>query len=184
MVIIDNDITEIVPHLFLSNWFTSNNANVLYKNNIKAVITIETLEKPSDILLYQQMNGIQNMYINLFDSPSDNIYQHFDTTYDFINDKISKGENVLVHCYAGISRSATIVLNYLLRSFYQNRNNVISNNPLEIVYSVLNFVRQKRPIVNPNQGFLNQLLRKTIQYSNEYLKTEYFCMRRSHSSHF
>ena len=181
---IDNDITEIAPHLFLSNWFTSNNSNVLYKNNIKAVITIETLEKPSDILLYQQMNGIESMYITLPDSPSANIYQYLDNTYDFIENKISKGENVLVHCYAGISRSATIVLNYLLRSFYQNRNNKNFTNPQEILQSVLNFVRQRRPIVNPNQGFLNQLLRKTIQYSNEYLKTEYFCMRRSHSSHF
>jgi len=110
----DSDITEIIPHLFLSNWFTSNNPNVLYQNNIKAVITIETLEKPSDILLYQQMNEIESMYINLPDSPSANIYQYFDTTYSFIKNKISKGENVLVHCYAGISRSSTIVLNYIL----------------------------------------------------------------------
>lgn len=164
----DNDITEIIPHLFLSNWFTSNNPNVLYQNNIKAVITIETLEKPSDILLYQQMNGIESMYITLPDSPSANIYQYFDTTYSFIKNKISKGENVLVHCYAGISRSSTIVLNYILKDFYKNnKNNKNFTNPQEILYCSLNFVQKRRHIVNPNQGFLNQLLRKTMKYINE-----------------
>ena len=85
---IDNDITEIVPHLFLSNWFTSNNPYVLNKNKIKAVVTLETMNKPDNILLYQKMNGIQSLYIRLPDSPSANIYQYFDMTYDFINDKI------------------------------------------------------------------------------------------------
>ena len=55
----NNDITEIVPHLFISNWFTSNNPNVLYNNQIKAVITLETLEKPNDILNYQKLNIIK-----------------------------------------------------------------------------------------------------------------------------
>ena len=182
---IDNDITEIVPHLFLSNWFTSNNSNVLYKNKIKGVITIETLEKPNNVLLYQQNNGIESMYISLPDSPNANIYKYFDITYDFIHDKISKGENVLVHCYAGVSRSATIVLNYMLRNFYKNqKRNVKILSPQEIQYSALEFVRSRRPIVNPNKGFLSQLFQKCVQYSNEYINTEYFCMRRSHSSHF
>ena len=177
---IDNDITEIVPHLFLSNWFTSNNPNVLSRNKIKAVVTLETMNKPDNILLYQKMNGIQSLYIRLPDSPSANIYQYFDMTYGFINDKISRGENVLVHCYAGISRSSTIVLNYILRTFYQNEKPKI--NPQEVLYSVLEFVQLKRSIVNPNQGFLNQLLQKTIQYNKENEKPEYFCIRKRFSS--
>ena len=103
-------------------------------------------------------------------------------TYDFINDKISRGENVLVHCYAGVSRSSSIVLNYILRTFYQNEKP--KANPQEVLYSVLEFVQRKRPVVNPNQGFLNQLLQKTIQYSKEHEKPEYFCIRKRHSSYF
>ena len=177
---IDNDITEIVPHLFLSNWFTSNNPYVLNKNKIKAVVTLETMNKPDNILLYQKMNGIQSLYIRLPDSPSANIYQYFDMTYDFINDKISRGENVLVHCYAGVSRSSAIVLNYILRTFYQNEKP--KANPQEVLYLVLEFVQRKRSIVNPNQGFLNQLLQKTIQYNKGHEKPEYFCIRKIYSS--
>ena len=174
----NNDITEIVPHLFISNWFTSNNPNVLYNNQIKAVITLETLEKPNDILNYQKLNNIEFLHIKIPDDPNANIYQYFDLTYNFIENKISKGENVLVHCYAGVSRSATIVLNYILRNYYKNKLNIKMSDPYEVLNLILHLAQQRRPIINPNKGFLNQLLRKNIQYSNQYLHTEYFCMRR------
>lgn len=170
----NNDMTEIIPHLFVSNWFTSSESSILNKYKIKGIITVEMLEKPIDILLYQKMNKIEHIHIRLQDYPSANIYQYFDMTYDFIRNKISKGENVLIHCYAGVSRSVTILLNYMIRTFYQNGNNDIKNSPREVFYKVLDFVKQKRPIVNPNQGFMNQLLKKTHEYSNEYFRYNNF----------
>ena len=87
---------------------------------------------------------------------------------------------MLVHCYAGVSRSSAIVLNYILRTFYQNEKP--KANPQKVLYSVLEFVQRKRSIVNPNQGFLNQLLQKTIQYNKGHEKPEYFCIRKIYSS--
>lgn len=181
----NNEITEIVPHLFLSNWFSSNNPNVLYKNKIKAVLTLETIDKPVEILQYQRANNIQSMYIRIPDAPNADISQYFDLTYDFIDKYISKGENVLVHCYAGVSRSATIVLNYIIRKYFETATK--PDDPQQLLQSALQFVRRQRPVVNPNQGFLNQLLNRTVQYSSEFnakynkkhnkvywLNTEYF----------
>jgi len=52
---------------------------------------------------------------------------------------------VLVHCLAGMSRSATVVVAYLLATTSMNTQEAIS------------FVRSRRPIIQPNYGFEKQL---------------------------
>jgi protein-tyrosine phosphatase len=77
---------------------------------------------------------------------------------------IYENKTVIVNCYAGISRSSTIVIAYL-----------IAKNKWSIEESI-NFVKSRRIIVNPNEGFITQL--KNLQplllsYSKEvvnYLK--------------
>jgi protein tyrosine phosphatase len=161
-----NEINEIIPHLYLSNWYTSNNTELLSRYKIKAVITIETNPKPDFIYTYYKTHVIDNMYITLPDSPDANIIQHFGRTYDFINKHISKGENVLVHCMAGVSRSATIVLNYIIRKLYEN--NEVTTCPCKLLNEVIEYVRTKRPVVNPNEGFKKQLLMAAMEYQKDW----------------
>ena len=54
---------------------------------------------------------------------------------------------VLVHCYAGISSSSTVVLAYLM---------VHERMHLHLAIKLL---KEKHSISKPNQGFMNQLLR-------------------------
>lgn len=86
------------------------------------------------------------MRIPVDDSPNENLEQYFESAIHFINEAKSNGHAVLVHCAMGISRSATIVLAYLM---YTERIN------LEAAFKKL--VRA-RPIVNPNHGFIMQLI--------------------------
>jgi protein-tyrosine phosphatase len=153
-------MNEIIPNLYLSNWNSSNNIHELKNNNIKAVITIETSPKPEYILKYYKDNNIDFLYLPLNDYPSENIYKYFDSSYNFIKKHINKGENVLVHCRMGISRSATLVLNYI----YKNNINTFPNNNCVscTVKNIISYIRTKRPIVNPNPGFIQQV----IQYYN------------------
>ncbi|KAJ4490110.1 hypothetical protein J3R30DRAFT_3653549 [Lentinula aciculospora] len=58
---------------------------------------------------------------------------------------IHEGRGVLVHCQAGVSRSATIVAAYLM--FNRKMN----------VEEALDLVRKARPEVDPNPGFIAQL---------------------------
>lgn len=59
----------------------------------------------------------------------------------------------LFHCYAGVSRSATLSIAMLMKLF---------NLPAKDSYEI---AKQGRPIINPNQGFVDALLRyeKTLK---------------------
>jgi len=157
-------INEIIPYLFISNWNTSNNPNIIKKYNIKAVITLETIDKPKDIIEFYKNNNIDFMYIKLCDDPNSDISKYFDITYNFIDSHIKQKKNVLVHCMAGISRSTTIVLNYILKKKYE-LNHI--KNPYIIVDDIINYVRTKRYIINPNSGFIKQLMIQSKKYYNE-----------------
>lgn len=150
------DIDKISDFLYISNWETSNNPYVLKKYNIKAILTIETNNKPNDVLNYYKQNNIDYLFLYLNDLPSENIKKYFDVSYEFIDKNIKKGNNVLVHCMAGISRSSTLILNYLIRKYYEQ--NRYQNKCSECVLNYfLQALRTKRPIINPNTGFINQL---------------------------
>ncbi len=66
---------------------------------------------------------------------------YFDVATKFINDAIKSDGKVYVHCMAGISRSPTIVIAYLMK--YEKMN-------LDDAY---NFVKSRRWI-GPNTGFV------------------------------
>ena len=159
----NKDINEITHHLYISNWDTSNNPEIISLYNIKAVITLETTNKPTHILRFYYGNKIDFMHIQIIDNKESDIGKHFDSTYNFIQKHISKNENVLVHCAAGISRSATIILNFILRKLFY-KYNLRHENAEDILINALDIARSKRPIINPNPGFINQLLEKIKEY--------------------
>jgi atypical dual specificity phosphatase len=74
------------------------------------------------------------------------LYRHFDQAAEFIHHQLEQGRRVLVHCAAGVSRSATICMAYLIR--YRDLS-------MTAAYMV---VKDARPIVAPNAGFVSQLL--------------------------
>lgn len=93
--------------------------------------------------------------IELMDIPETDIAQHFETAFQFIDGAIDNGGCVLVHCNAGISRSATIAIAYLMKTKHW---------PLDKAYG---HVKEKRSKIRPNAGFQIQL--KTFE---QQLKSE------------
>lgn len=69
----------------------------------------------------------------------------------YIVDSIRERRPVLVHCMAGISRSAAIVIAYLMATEQLDFDAALAK------------LREKRPIVNPNQGFCAQLRAFTLE---------------------
>lgn len=139
-----NTINHVYDNIYISGWGPSTNEEELKKYNIKYILCLnkENKKDVNTMNLYQKL-GISHMYVEIYDDPSAQINKVFKACYDFI--KSANGQNVLIHCTAGISRSATIVTMYLMN---------LLNKPKEEVYKLL---KSKRPIVNINPGFWNQL---------------------------
>lgn len=72
------------------------------------------------------------------------ICRFFEESYKIIDEGLSSG-NVLVHCYAGVSRSATITAAYLMNKNSWSVREALSN------------IKRLRPVIGPNKGFIRQL---------------------------
>lgn len=81
----------------------------------------------------------------MLDSSNQSLLRHFPAAIAFIKDGMSRGGSVLVHCYAGVSRSATCVIAYLMQERDMNFEDAFS------------FASKQRPVIFPNMGFQRQL---------------------------
>lgn len=110
---------------------------------------ILTLGNDMDDLVQDETK--KRLIIRLPDDEEANISTEFEKALAFIEEARASGEHILVHCYAGVSRSATIVLAYLMKTFHID------------VHTALAYVKGRRPVTWPNCGFVEQLL--TYQHS-------------------
>ena len=90
-------------------------------------------------------SGLVRLTVPLQDSITARLAPHIPVVNDFIHSARGAGGSVLVHCVAGISRSAALLAAYLTSCCLL---------PLQ---ASLDILRLARPIARPNPGFLRQL---------------------------
>jgi len=108
----------------------------LVEKKIKCIITTAV-----GLFFDNELSDFVHISYPMNDIESYNISKHFDDTYEKIENNLKQG-SVLVHCAAGVSRSATTVIAYLMK------HNEWS------FQKAFNLVRRKRKIICPNDGFL------------------------------
>ena len=129
-------MSQITANIYLGNLFDAQNIQKLLKLGIKKVLSLIT-----DTQLLKYPDEIEHKLIKIEDYPKENIIQYFYECLLFIDDN----KKVLVHCVAGASRSATIIVAYIM---WKN----------QLEYSeAIKLVEQIRPIICPNYGFIRQL---------------------------
>lgn len=84
------------------------------------------------------------MAVSIKDTESEVLLDYLDPCLEFI-EKSRKEGSVLVHCFAGVSRSAAIITAYLMRSEQLSAKDALES------------LRQSCEFVCPNDGFLEQL---------------------------
>lgn len=142
--------SEILDYLYLGSEADAKDVHKLKQQNISHIIT---LQKPSLEQYHQKTypdyaNQFKYKHFQIMDSNDANILQHIDEAICFIEEAKQCGKKVLVHCQAGISRSATICMAYLMKTD-KNINGDFD--------SAFKYLKTKRSIIAPNLSFLGQL---------------------------
>lgn len=141
---IDNEkMTQIMPYLYLGNESDSNNHEMLKSEGITHILNV-TRNIPFHLEAAHAGEYVFKR-ISVNDALDQNLMQFFDEAFDFIEKAHNNNQKVLVHCQAGISRSPTIVIAYLMRKLNKSMNDAY------------NFVSDRRKIIGPNILFLSQL---------------------------
>lgn len=135
-------ISEISSDIFISNYKLSTYSYLLKHYGITDVINV-TNEPKNKLILeeYKQYNITEHQFA-VSDTPNSNIIKIAMDVHKLIK---SLNKKILVHCHAGISRSASVVIWHLMMT---------QNIDYKIAY---NQVASKRPVINPNYGFCEQL---------------------------
>lgn len=89
--------------------------------------------------------GLRYLRIAVNDNESAMILPYLDGAADAIATAVGQGENVLVHCQQGISRSATILAAFLVKHCGLTADSAIEQ------------IQSRRHVANPNVGFRRQL---------------------------
>ncbi|XP_060698260.1 dual specificity protein phosphatase 5 [Hemiscyllium ocellatum] len=138
---------EILPFLYLGSAYHASRPDFLDDLHITALLNVSR-----DCAEYFK-SKYHYKFIPVEDTATADMSSHFQEAIDFIDHVRHTGGKVLVHCEAGISRSPTICLAYLMRS---------KELRLEEAFD---YIKERRNTISPNFGFMNQLL----QYESEIL---------------
>lgn len=129
-------MSEIIKNkLYLGDLFDANNRVNIKNKGITSIICVAEGLK----IIKPEVNVYT---FNIQDNYECDISLYFDE----IGSIIQKEKTVLVNCMAGISRSSTIVIAYLMK--YYNLN----------LREAFLYVRDRRHLICPNKSFMNYLI--------------------------
>jgi len=128
-------------HLWLGSFAAISDSDLLRKHRISHLVQV------IDVPWLPPVND-PNMTvtrIDIMDIPSADLKSHLDDACARIEKSLAGGKNVLVHCQQGISRSASVVIAYLIKNHGMS---------YEFAFA---FVKKYRACIKPNSGFVKCL---------------------------
>ncbi|XP_013097019.2 dual specificity protein phosphatase 3-like [Biomphalaria glabrata] len=143
-----NACDEIEPGLWLGNGDLAKKLDALKDMKVTHVVNAcmgNKLNQVDTNADYYQAANIHFYGIPAVDLSSFNIIPFLRPAADYIEQALANKGIVLVHCQLGISRSASLVIAYLMLKRNMDFKNAVQ------------YVRQRREIF-PNDGFLKQLI--------------------------
>lgn len=112
---------------------------LLQKHNVTHILSVAPLHS------YIVPTEAKHLCLDILDLPETQLSEYYPAAFKFIESAVACDGCVLIHCNAGVSRSAAMTIAFLMHS---------RGIPYHNAHAI---VKEKRPAINPNQGFIKQL---------------------------
>ncbi|QIW99611.1 hypothetical protein AMS68_005129 [Peltaster fructicola] len=134
-------------NLFIGGLYALYQPNAVKEAGITHVLSVIDFDvfQRKEAATFLQSKNYEHLNINIDDAPNEDLLQYFKQMTDFIDNGLSSGGSVYVHCAMGKSRSATAVTAYLMRKYGYDRDTALAQ------------LCEGRPVCFPNPGFMEQL---------------------------
>ncbi|XP_029431829.1 LOW QUALITY PROTEIN: protein phosphatase Slingshot homolog 3 [Rhinatrema bivittatum] len=132
--------SRIFDYLYLGSEWNASNLEELQRNGVGHILNVT---REIDNFFPESLKYLN---IRVYDEEQTDLLQHWKETYRFISSARKLNSKVLVHCKMGVSRSASTVIAYAMKEYSWTLEEAVRH------------VKEKRPIVQPNPGFMRQLL--------------------------
>ena len=131
-------MSEILENLWLGPIDLIHDYEFLLENRITHVLSLFDINvsTPEIVVL-----NIKQKSIKICDTDDAPIGDHFESCVAFVESALTGSGGVYVHCFAGISRSPSVVAAYLIKSRGMGAS------------EALDFIKARRPVIDPNDGF-------------------------------
>lgn len=140
------EMQEIVPGVFLGPYASAMKTKLDYllSHNISHIVCIrQSIE--ANFIRPNFTDKVKYLVLDVADSVSENIIRHFPIVKEFVEECHRGCGNVLIHGNAGISRSAALVIAYVMEKYGLTYKQAFRH------------VQARRFCINPNDGFAQQL---------------------------
>ncbi|XP_043553596.1 serine/threonine/tyrosine-interacting protein isoform X2 [Chiloscyllium plagiosum] len=137
---------EILPGLYLGPYSAAMKSKlpILEENGITHIICVRQ-DIEANFIKANFQEKFRYLVLDIADNPVENIIRYFPVTKEFIDGCLENGGKVLLHGNAGISRSAALVIAYIMETFGVKYRDAFT------------YVQERRFCINPNAGFVHQL---------------------------
>ncbi len=143
-----NRVHAILPdRLFLTNYRAiTHHPELIYELGIDAIVSVLEFPPLRDMPMPDEYKDMTLYHFQL----EDNVRENISTFFKPFEDIMRRHRKVVIHCYAGISRSATIVIAHLITLLGASMADLTVD---DLIYTV----QKLRPGVCPNAGFVRAL---------------------------
>lgn len=138
-------------YVFLGSIDAASDKKLLELHKVTHILSVAPLKN------YQVPIEAEHLCLDILDLPDTELSDYFTAAFEFIDKSISSGGCILIHCNAGVSRSAAITIAYLMHSKSMSYD------------SAWQLLKEKRPAINPNIGFIFQLKQFEHQKINKWV---------------
>jgi len=153
----ETDLTQIEPWLFLSGVSGVRAPSLVEKHHVKCIISIGVVLTVYDTHFHGKQD-IDYRFFALEDEPDAPLMDVLIPVCALLEKNEKEGIVTSIHCFAGISRSASCVIAFEMRKLLRQTTAIIKQSVL--FQRVFEWVSEKRSFIDPNYGFRRILKRE------------------------